>query len=83
MINKKQIKKKLNKIEELESEAHKIYDQACGSLMYSSLSDEKREKRYKETYKATKKHAEAMELVRELQDKVAEMLSSEAEILQN
>jgi hypothetical protein len=50
--------------DELEGEAHGIWDDACSNLAYANISREARDGYVQRTYEATRKHAAAMEKLR-------------------
>lgn len=60
------IYQQLQKVFDLETEAHTIYDDATSNLAYGNLSEAMRDGYVHKTYEATRKHAEAKQILREL-----------------
>lgn len=57
---------RLQRVLELEKEAHRLYDDACSNLAYGNLSKEMRNGYVQQTYKATELHARAMGILRDM-----------------
>lgn len=67
----------LTKIEELEGDAHAIWDDALSNLAYGRLTPEMRDGYIKKTYKATEKHAEAQQRLRALVERINRLTDRE------
>ncbi len=62
-------------IEDLEGEAHGIWDHVSSNLRYARLSDEGQDALYARTSRAVECHAESMRLLRELQRLIQQIIS--------
>ncbi len=56
----------LKRVLDLETEAHTIYDDATSNLAYGKLSKAMRDRYMNRTYAATRMHAEAKQILRDM-----------------
>lgn len=60
----------LAEIEELESKSHGLWDNSFSNLAFGRLSAEAREECIQQTYQATRIHAEAMDRLRKVHERL-------------
>ena len=67
----------LHEIEELERQAHRIWDHVEGNLMYGNLSRERKEEFHRQTGDAVRKHSEAMDRLEAVRKRMGEIARRE------
>ena len=73
-----EISSELLAIEELEREAHQIWDHVEGNLMYGRLSKDMKEALHKQTSEAVRKHRESMDRLQAVRKRMSEIMRRDA-----
>jgi hypothetical protein len=79
-MNDTQLKQQLLKIERLERDACRLWDEAVSSLAYGILTDEMKDGYVKKTYEASRLHLEAMALLEDIVRHLDENVSPAADL---